>query len=463
MIAVQAAAVVGAPAVTTSGSAADAAQDQPNVIVIMADDMRTDDLAVMPQTRRLLPANYSNAYVSTPLCCPSRASFLSGQYPHNNGVWYNRGPHGGAGAFDDASTLATWLDPTYQTVMIGKYLNLFGSGETDGTPPGYVPPGWDHMAALTQPSSGNYTDFNVNVNGSIRHVENGYQTTYFGDRMVQQIQTRIGSDEPLFMWGSFFAPHTGSGDGPDRYVVLTQKYRGTSRVGLPTSPAVDEAKVGDKPPWIRTLPRLGDKARNRIIQHRRERRDSLMYVDDQIARVVAAVRAAGELDNTVIVFTSDNGFMLGEHRIELGKIYPYREAARVPLLIRGPGFTAGTHTDPVSNVDLAPTIAALADVIPGHVVDGRSLLNPVAANRPLLVEFLQPGVVEKILPYASVIRGRWQYTDYGTARELYDLDVDPWQQNNRIGANLPVKQTLRDQLAQLRNCVGVQCLPQGSR
>jgi hypothetical protein len=94
---------------------------------------------------------------------------------------------------------------------------------------------------------------------------------------------------------------------------------------------------------------------------------------------------------------------------------------------------------------------------------GRSLLNPVAANRPLLVEFLQPGVVEKLLPYASVIRGRWQYTDYGTPRELYDLIVDPWQQNNRIGANLPVKQTMRDQLAQLRNCVGVQCLPQGSR
>lgn len=434
---------------------------RPNVIIIETDDMRMDDLQAMPNTRELLGgtngARYTNSYVSTPLCCPSRASLLTGQYGHNIGVYDNLGSNGGVGAFDDSSTLATWLNPTYQTVMVGKYMNEFGSGAADGTPPGYVPPGWDYFTATTGDGMGNYTDFDVNTNGTVSHVTDRYQTTFFGNRMVDQVATRIGGD-PLFMWASFHAPHAGGGDGPDTYVPLTRQYRGSSQVGLPSSPAVNERIVSDKPPWVRALPRLTQTQLDGIVTHRRERRDALMYVDDQVAQIVGAVEAAGELDNTVFMFTSDNGFMLGEHRIAEDKTLPYMEAARVPLLIRGPGFTPGVHAEPVSNVDIAPTVAAVAGVTPGHSVDGMSLLDPVPADRPILLEYLGD---DDGHPYSSVIQNRSQYTEYDGDKELYDLAADPWQLQNRVGDTTlrSDRRTLAAELDRLRNCAGEECLP----
>lgn len=434
----------------------------PNVIVIMTDDMRVDDLAAMPQTQRLLGAvegkgaSYPNAYVTLPLCCPSRATFLTGQYPHNHGVWDNLGDNGGFPAFDDSSTLPLWLqDAGYQTVMLGKYLNRYGY-LTAGSEPTYVPPGWTSWAGLTGPRVWNYRNFNINVDGTVREVRDGYQTTNFTRRAVKQIRSRVPADEPMFMWLSLLAPHTG---GSSLRVLAEPEYEGQSKVGPPKSAAFDEEQVADKPPWIESLPQLDATGESEVVQLRRERRDALRSVDDAVAKIVDELRAAGELANTVIVFTSDNGYLLGEHRIHHGKRYPYEESIKVPLLIRGPSITPGVHREPVSNVDLAPTITALAGATPGLDVDGTSLLDPIPTDRPILLDFPKPWPEGGMPAYTGIRQGRWRYIEYDQGRELYDLANDPWQLRNRIADPTlnPLKADLAATLDQLRNCAGQQC------
>lgn len=443
------------PGDTAANSSALAEDTRPNVVMIMVDDARYDDMAALPQTRALLGgtngATYTNAYVSTPLCCPSRATLLTGQYSHNHGVWDNFGPNGGGDALADSNTLPVWLQRGgYQTSMIGKYLNGLGQeGEIDD--PTYIPPGWSRWAALTHGTTAAYVEEDLSVGestpdapgtGTMVHRDN-YQTRELTARAVSRIGT-WAPDGPMFMWLSYFAPHGDSTlHGPA--IPVPPEYDGISKAGLPSSKAFDEADVADKPGWVRKLPRLTQAQKDSIVFQRRERRDALAVVDDGVADVVAALKASGEYDNTVVMFMSDNGVMQGEHRIAGGKRWPYRESARVPLLIRGPGFTSGTHTEPVSNVDLAPTIADLANVTPGLAVDGMSLLNQPPADRPILLEYLGHEV-DGMPTYSSVIQNGKQYTEYtGGGRELYDLASDPWQQVNR--ANNPAMAAVRQRLS----------------
>lgn len=446
------------PACSSPAPASEAAVSQPNIIVIETDDMRMDDLQAMPQTRALMGASYSNFYASTPVCCPSRATFLTGQTAHHTGVWSNTGPNGGVDQLDDAETLPVWLQRGgYDTSLFGKYLNGYGD-PADGTAQHYVPPGWSTWAALSYDSRNDYTDFDY-VTGSsgpeapstttgAETVTNGYQTKKFTSLAVNHIKDTPG---PKFMWVSYFAPHTGVGDGGQEWVPAEPKYAGQSKLGLPQTPAVDEANIADKPPWIRDLPRLSAASKAKIISYRRERRDALRTVDDSVVRIVNALRDTGELADTVLVFTSDNGFMQGEHRIDWGKVVPYMESARVPLLIRGPGFTPGTHTELVSNADLAPTFAEIAGVTPGHPVDGVSMLGTIPVDRSILLESLasddwKGGATTGPLPaYRSVIQNRWQWTEWDGAQELYDLANDPYQQRNRAGD--PAFGTIRKELA----------------
>jgi|SoiMethySBSTD1v2_1073268.scaffolds.fasta_scaffold193136_2 N-acetylglucosamine-6-sulfatase len=433
----------------------------PNVIMIMTDDMRVDDLVALPKTEQLLGvpgngADYTHAYVSLPLCCPSRATFLTGRYAHNHGVWDNDGTNGGFNAFDDSNTLPIWLQNAgYQTVMLGKYLNRYGYPGSRGGPT-YEPPGWTSWSALTGPSVWNYRNFNVNVNGTVQEVRNNYQTTDFTRRAVQEIRSRVASSDPMFMWLSLVAPHNANG-GP--HVPAEPKYAGTSNVGAPKSAAFNEADVTDKPSWIQKLPRLSRNDQQQVIRLRRQRRDALRSVDDTVEKVVNELRTDGELDNTVIMFTTDNGFLLGEHRVHHDKRYPYEESVQVPLLIRGPGIDPGVHTEPVSNVDLAPTIADLAGVTPGLNVDGMSMLDSIPNDRPLLLESPKPWADAGMPAYAGVRQGRWRYIDYGQSSELYDLEGDPWQLRNRI-SDPSLNQTKADLAAALnglRDCAGQQC------
>lgn len=439
---------------------------RPNIVVIMADDMRVDDLAAMPKTRRLLAGDngtrYVNAYSSVPLCCPSRATFLTGQYAHNHGVWSNTAPYGWP-AFKplQGHALPTWLDPAYRTVMIGKYLNLYGP---DSAQLPAIPPGWDHWAALWGPDTYNYHDFDVNVNGHVAHIRDGYQTRNLTGRAVTQIR-QWGQRDPLFMFLSYVAPHEERNRRNEVFVPAEPKYKGTSTVGPPSSPAFNEDSIGDKPAWVAQQAKVNVAD---MVQARRERRDALRTVDDGVAQVVAELKRKHELSDTVLMFVSDNGYLLGEHRLTK-KWYPYEESVSVPLLIRGPGFGAGVRRRPVVNVDLAKTIADLADVtVPDAAkpLDGLSLLEPQGGPRPVLLELMVPH--DPLPAYSGLRTGRWMYADYRdngnqppdrARRELYNMTTDPWQTRNRIAdqATRDDKQTLADQLDRLWNCAGAEC------
>jgi arylsulfatase A-like enzyme len=233
---------------------------------------------------------------------------------------------------------------------------------------------------------------------------------------------------------------------------------------LPARASYDEPDVADKPPHIRKLPRLGPAKKDLILRTYRARLESLQAVDELVERLVDALEETGQLDRTVIVFTSDNGFFLGEHRIADGKLLPYEESIRVPLIVRGGGFPAGyTAEQPVANIDLAPTIVELTGAKPRRTMDGRSLL-PLALDpslgkdRALLVEGLSRNSAKP--SYEAVRTPRWLYVEYRTgARELYDLQADPLQLRSRYNAPglRAVRNELAQRLAKLRTCAGTSC------
>jgi N-acetylglucosamine-6-sulfatase len=281
---------------------------------------------------------------------------------------------------------------------------------------------------------------------------------------LSQMGKRIPSIDPLFMWVSYLAPHSDVSKRAKRggyHVWSPAKYARHSTVGRPGSPAFNETYVNDKPGWIKTTPRLTKAEVADTVQARRERRDALRAVDDSVAKLVARLKALGELADTLILFTSDNGYMLGEHRLTLRKRFPYEESISVPLLARGPRIVPGHHPEPVANVDLAATIADVAGS-PGpttHPLEGLSLLGRVPASRPILVE--SPRGYGRMPAYAGVRTRDWIYVEYRTTRELYNMRVDPWQRLNRIAAPTlnATKRNLKALLASLRDCVGVECAP----
>lgn len=435
----------------------------PNIVVVMVDDMRMDDLVVMSQTKRLvgaadgLGATYTHSYASYPLCAPSRSSFLSGQYAHNHGVNDNTEPDGGWQAFDDSDTLPMWLQEAgYQTVLIGKYLNQYG--QTDlGNDPTYVPPGWDNWAGLVGGNWLNYRAFDINMNGSVQHVTNAYSTNNLTGRAKVQLNNRLPSGQPLFMLLAYVAPHT---DGSNVRVPAAPKHEGESTAGPPDSAAFNEADVEDKPQWIKDRSLLTQTDIDKVVRLRRERRDALLSVDDAVAQIVATLEQHGELANTVLIFMSDNGYMLGEHRIRAGKSFPYEESAAVPLLIRGPGVPTGEAQRMVVNVDVTATICDITGASPaGHQLDGSSLLAPLPSGgrRAILLE--NTGAGANPPPFAGVRVGHWLFVDYGSVSELYDLDTDPDQTTNRSGdpALAQVERRLARTLAKLRHCSGSSC------
>lgn len=434
----------------------------PNIIVVMVDDMRMDDLAAMPQARKLVGAadghgaTYTNSYASNPLCVPSRASFLSGQYAHNHRVSDNTEPDGGWEAFDDSDTLPMWLQEVgYQTVMIGKYLNQYGMTQL-GNDPTYVPPGWDSWGALVG-NWLNYHAFDVNMNGTVRHVSDVYSTSNFTGRAKAQLNNRLPAARPVFMWLSFVAPHT---DGSHVSVPAAPKYEGDSTVGAPDSAAFNEVDVDDKPRWIQNRALLTRVEIDNAIRLRRERRDALRSVDDSVAQIVATLRQHGELANTVLIFMSDNGYMLGEHRIRSGKRFPYQESAAVPLLIRGPGVPTGLVPRMVVNVDVTATICDITGASPaGHQLDGLSLLAPLPAGQKRAILLEKTAASGDPPPFAGVRAGNWLYVDYGAARELYDVATDPDQTTNKVGNpdHADIQHSLAATLDTLRHCRGNSC------
>jgi arylsulfatase A-like enzyme len=432
-----------------------------NVVVILTDDQRWDTLWAMPNVQKLLVRHgmtFRNSFVSDSLCCPSRASILTGNYAHTTGVYDNHPPYGGAPAFrkhgDERSTIATWLHAAgYDTGLFGKYLNSYGGG---------VPPGWDRWVAFDyEPAYYPYYVFS-NAPGACRakpacrlpHPVNTYSTSYFGDATTRFIDTAPAT-KPIFAYYAPYAPHLPS--FPQRTYVNRFAHLPQFR-----PPSYNEANVSDKPPWIRALPRFDEVAGEQIYAQRQAEYQTLLTVDDQVGRIVASLRATHRLAHSVILFASDNGITWGEHRLTGGsKQVPYDEALRVPLVVRyEPATTApGTDGHLIANIDWAPTVAAIAGA--SHPpVEGRSFL-PLLERRtpvpPWRTQFLlehMAGNPPSLAPSFCGIRStRYMYARYtGGYQELYDLRSDPFELQNVASQPSEAGEIARMQALVAREC-----------
>jgi N-acetylglucosamine-6-sulfatase len=439
-----------------------ARQKRPNVIVIDTDDMNQSDIWVMRNTLALLGAKgttFDNSYVSYPLCCPSRATFLTGQYAHNHGVITDQQ----YGQLDNSNTLAVWLrHAKYRTAMVGKYLNGYGV-----LYPREIPPGWTQWFALTGGTEQKRYAYNMNENGKLVYYPRKQRNyiDYTLDAKVNGLLKQWAiSPKPFFLYYNPSNPH-GERALPSwstRDPEPAPQYLGVfGDATVPRYPNFDEPDVSDKPEEIRGLPRLSDELIADLDRRYRGRIESLLSVDDEVKKIIGLVRKYGDKRKTFFIFTSDNGLEMGAHRIEF-KNYLYEEGERVPLIIRGPNIPQGaTRQQLVANIDLAPTIVSLTHATPLRVMDGLNLLplihdptnNP---GRDLLFESNDIGAF-------GVGSGPWKYTAWNNGdEELYNIQTDPYELNNLLfGPGAINFASIRDQLAaklaQLRNCSGASC------
>jgi arylsulfatase A-like enzyme len=468
-----AAAAAAAPATAAS-------KPRPNVILIVTDDQTAASFNTryMPRTVKQIAGrgtSFANAVVSTPVCCPSRAQMLTGQYAHNNGV---RANNPGYGLLEDKrNVLPTWLGRAgYRTLHVGKYLN--GYAQVKGPAPA---PGWDRWLSLTGTS---YSRPTFSIDGK-RRAYDRYLTGILG-RMSARLVSRYARDRrPFYLQVDHFAPHVdGSSPGRCDGAAVPDPADGDlfASEQAPRPPSFGEPDVGDKPEFIQKLPGFDQAQIDEVDRLYSCAVGSLAAVDRAVAELMAALRRSGELGRTMIVFTSDNGYAFGEHRFPNGKGLAYDEQLRVPLAIRPPrGFPSASRSgavDPavVANVDLAPTILALAGAEPCirrgcRRLDGRSLVGVLrgrepgwAANRAITTSFdinaetykLSCGWEGYWTPQQSVIHhtllpaglaGRCQPAD---VFESYDLGSDPFQLDS-----VPPSQAQIERLEAVRDCSGI--------
>jgi arylsulfatase A-like enzyme len=423
----------------------------PNIVFIRTDDQTTSDLHArtpdgVPIMRNVLErlaahgTTFTNSFVSISLCCPSRAAFLTGQYAHNNHVFNNAPPNGGCGALDAANTLAVWMQNAgYDTVHVGKYLNGYGLGGNGGDgetgpplipPTTAVPPGWtEWYTTFTANYFGYPLDENcvlVNYGGS----ERDYNTDVLTGKAVEFIERHAAATRPFFLVLDYQAPHNqpvlipGQPSVPvpaPRHAGMLDRYRPH------WPPSFNEADISDKPRWLQTHAPWSADDIDAVAHFNQLRLESLFAVDEGVGRVLDMLERTGKLEDTVVFYTSDNGFQLGEHRL-VGKNYPYEESLRVPLVVRAPGRIEGQERrELVANIDYAPTIVELARATPTLTMDGRSLVPlldgaTVAWRRELLIE--DAAQVFSGLRGASYMYTEYDYNHDGIIddREFYVLE-----------------------------------------
>ncbi len=445
--------LLAVPVLETGGAAAQGA-GRPNVVIILTDDHRaTDTMQVMPKTTKLFGSEgvqYTNAFATTPLCCPARAGIMTGRFAHNNGVLTNADKD----LLAQDSTIQRYLqDAGYRTGITGKYLNSFAA--TDGTPPHF-----DRYSVITQSAnSDNYTTTTFWEEPGLEQTVNEYSTDHIADKSVEFIDDweTVDPARPWFLYVAPFAPHEPS--------IPEPAYQDTDVGAWPGNPAVFEKDRSDKPQSVAKAPpkKLKDGQEVQTEQLR-----TLLSVDDLVDRVFQRIQAAGDLDNTLAFFLGDNGYMWAEHG-RLGKGLPYTQSIQVPFFARWPGhFPAGTTDDRfVANIDLAPTIMDAAGIVPDpqFPVDGTSLLQPLARSK-ILTEFWDRA--DRVSGWASIRTDRYQYVEWysptGTVRfrELYVLANDPWQLTNVLGDDKEKNDSdvggLAAELAAARGCIGGSCV-----
>ncbi len=376
---------------TPASTAAPAAPNsRPNIIFILSDDLDAAEMSYMPNLKADIAdagALLTHYFVPESLCCPSRSSTLRGQYPHNTQVLTNQLPFGGWDKFnqlgEEKSTIATWLQTAgYKTMLAGKYLNGYPGKDN----PAYIPPGWSEWYSAVKGNPYSEYDYTLNENGkqvAYGKTPQDYGTDVYFGKALDFIKRSAQGNQPYFIYLAPYAPHAPYTPAP-RHANL---FPG---VKAPRTPNYNEADVSDKPAYIRDRPLLNQKQETTIDEAYRKRLQALQAVDEGIKAIVDQLKANGQLNNTYIFFTSDNGYHLGNHRQVVGKISPYEEELHLRLMVRGPGVPAGTTLDHlVGNIDLAPTWAELAGAKAADFVDGRSLVPLLGQNPPALSQWRQ--------------------------------------------------------------------------
>lgn len=420
---------------------------RPNIIVILTDDQPFHTVDYMPTVKGELMAKgvvFENGFVTTPLCCPSRVSILTGEYVHNHKVYTDRMPLGGAPKFDATTSMSVWLhDAGYRTGYFGKYLN----GYEELTPSGVVPPGWDVWKAflgknIADDDIGNlqyYSNFTMSENGTVVEYPKS-PANFSADVLTTDALEfiRDARDVPFFMMVGYYNPHSP--------YVSAPRHKEAFRAGEDywdwvqyRPPNFNEKDISDKPHYLRDLSPLSETEVDTV--HKQILR-SLLSVDDGIASMLAALEKAGLSKNTIIVYLSDNGLTLGDHRFGAAKNCPYEACIKVPFIVYAPGYyQPRVDKNLVANIDLAPTIAEWAGVAVPSAVDGVSMVhllqNPSTPWRnAILLEHwpTEEGVGSMIPEFHSVRTAEWKYTEYSTGEvELYDLINDPYELQNIAG------------------------------
>ena len=443
----------GAAGVATAAPTRRHAADQRlNIVVILSDDERSDGSAVMKNLRTLIAdhgVTFTDAHVTTSLCAPSRASILTGQYSHHTGVLDNFGPQSYPAFKDESNDLAVWMHRAgYETALVGKYINSYTDAYVDHA----VPPGWDDWQVMDSIPMEAYYNYSINDNGHLVHYgkkPSDYSTTVLAHKAVQFIQQ---ARHPFFLYFAPVAPHLPA--------IPAKRDQGKLENIAPIhSPDFNQRNIG-KEPWRFWHKNMLSAAAQLYINHVRiHQEESLLALDRSVRSVVQALKARHELNRTVILYTSDNGFLWGEHRLG-GKVWPYEESTHVPLIVRTPWTTSAERNDqPVLNIDFAPTISALARIKPGLPEDGRSFVpflrgEQVPWRHAFLVEYLGQNLLHKggPPPYVAVQTRRQLYVEYKNGwRELYNLKKDPWELNNIAGdpRTKPLQTRLNQILQQL--------------
>jgi N-acetylglucosamine-6-sulfatase len=448
-------------------------QGRPNILLVLTDDQDAGSLSEMPNVQTQLVdrgTTFDRAYATTPLCCPSRASILRGQYAHNHNLWDNQPPKGGFRGFRELgleeSTVATWLDKAgYHTGFVGKYFNAYGSYENPTT---HVPPGWDRWVGYEGGPQQQSVEgaFKVNDQGEVARIEvaDEHDTDYFARKAEDYVRNRE-PNRPWFLMVATNAPHV-----PARASARNENaYAGRT---MPKMPSFNEADLSDKaavwrdnpalpeecPPdgrrkkpgeKLRCVPEADEVWRNRI--------ESLRDVDDMVERLVDTLHKEGFAENTYVILASDNGFALYHNRV-FSKGAPYEPSQRIPLVIRGPGVPEGRVDHRlVANIDLAPTFVQWAGARAPDFVDGRSLV-PVLTNpkvpwrtRLLFEHRLGSQDFDAVRTSANQVYIEYPLTN---ETEYYDLDKDPYELDGE--AETPPPQ-LDGHLEDLGRCAGARC------
>jgi N-acetylglucosamine-6-sulfatase len=434
------------------GTAGVASREKPNFVFVYLDDMEKSALRFMPTVRdRIVDEGltFERAYVTLSLCCPARATTLTGKYAHNHGVYGNDVPHGGYPKFSQSGyqkrAFPVWLDKAgYETAIVGKYLNNYDTLTK--------PPGWD------------YAYLKVGGNPEWRYNDDGKSIEKRPPQEINEVDLLLDKslsfldgvgEEPFFLWFGPYAPHQGAHPAR-RHAKLYPNLK------APRPTSYNERRIDDKPGWLREKDQLDERERNRIDALYRTRARALTTVDEAVGELLRRLEAMGELENTYVVFTSDNGFLHGQHRLTK-KQSPYEESISVPLVVRGPDVRKSTSRALVGNHDLAPTFAGLAGAgFDRSHVDGTSfaplLQRELGWRQRLFVD--SPADPIFGMPRYDALRTReYLYVEYETKeKEFYRMGTDPLQLLNRA-SSMPkdLRENLSGHVEKLKSCAGASC------